>query len=57
MTDPLHFPEPISTDPRQARRLSYRDVEWIDPEYYKSCGENDPSPLDLNLGVEGDEVR
>ena len=40
--------------------VDYRDVEWIDPEYYNSlCWilENDPSPLDLNFSVEGDEVR
>ncbi|KAI0318271.1 hypothetical protein OF83DRAFT_1262061 [Amylostereum chailletii] len=38
--------------------VDYRDVEWIDPEYYKSlCWilENDPSPLDLTFSVEGDE--
>ncbi|KAI0051234.1 hypothetical protein FA95DRAFT_1602906 [Auriscalpium vulgare] len=38
--------------------VDYRDVEWIDPEYYNSlCWilENDPSPLDLNFSVEGDE--
>ena len=40
--------------------VDYRDVEWIDPEYYNSlCWilENDPSLLDLNFSVEGDEVR
>ena len=40
--------------------VDYRDVEWIDPEYYNSlCRvlEDDPSPLDLNFSVEGDEVR
>ena len=39
--------------------VDYRDVEWIDPEYYNSlCWilENDPSSLDLNFSVEGDEV-
>ncbi|KAI0305409.1 hypothetical protein B0F90DRAFT_1815046 [Multifurca ochricompacta] len=38
--------------------VDYRDVEWIDPEYYNSlCWilENDPSPLDLTFSVEGDE--
>ncbi|KAI0063633.1 hypothetical protein BV25DRAFT_1854068 [Artomyces pyxidatus] len=38
--------------------VDYKDVEWIDPEYYNSlCWilENDPSPLDLNFSVEGDE--
>ncbi|KAI0268805.1 hypothetical protein BC834DRAFT_923157 [Gloeopeniophorella convolvens] len=41
-----------------AKPVDYRDVEWIDPEYYKSlCWilENDPSPLDLTFSVEGDE--
>jgi E3 ubiquitin-protein ligase HUWE1 len=39
--------------------VDYRDVEWIDPEYYNSlCWilENDPSPLDLMFSVETDEV-
>jgi E3 ubiquitin-protein ligase HUWE1 len=39
--------------------VDYRDVEWVDPEYYNSlCWilENDPSPLDLNFSVEADEV-
>jgi len=39
--------------------IDYRDVEWIDPEYYKSlCWvlENDPSPLDLTFSAEADEV-
>lgn len=39
--------------------VDYRDVEWIDPEYYKSlCWilENDPTPLDLTFSVEADEV-
>ncbi|KAI9511134.1 hypothetical protein F5148DRAFT_1373973 [Russula earlei] len=38
--------------------VDYRDVEWIDPEYYNSlCWilENDPSPLELTFSVEGDE--
>lgn len=38
--------------------VDYKDVEWIDPEYYKSlCWilENDPSLLDLTFSVEGDE--
>ncbi|KZV69516.1 hypothetical protein PENSPDRAFT_753267 [Peniophora sp. CONT] len=38
--------------------VDYRDVEWIDPDYYKSlCWilENDPTPLDMNFSVEGDE--
>lgn len=40
--------------------VDYKDVEWVDPEYYKSlCWilENDPSPLDLTFSVEADEVR
>jgi E3 ubiquitin-protein ligase HUWE1 len=40
--------------------VDYRDVEWIDPEYYKSlCWilENDPSLLELTFSVEADEVR
>jgi E3 ubiquitin-protein ligase HUWE1 len=39
--------------------VDYRDVEWVDPEYYKSlCWilENDPTPLDLTFSVEADEV-
>ena len=39
--------------------VDYRDVEWIDPEYYKSlCWilEHDPTPLDLTFSVEADEV-
>jgi E3 ubiquitin-protein ligase HUWE1 len=40
--------------------VDYRDVEWVDPEYYNSlCWilENDPTALDLNFSVEADEVR
>lgn len=40
--------------------VDYRDVEWVDPEYYKSlCWilENDPSALELTFSVEADEVR
>jgi E3 ubiquitin-protein ligase HUWE1 len=40
--------------------VDYRDVEWVDPEYYNSlCWilENDPSVLELNFTVEADEVR
>jgi E3 ubiquitin-protein ligase HUWE1 len=40
--------------------VDYRDVEWVDPEYYKSlCWilENDPTLLDLTFSVEADEVR
>lgn len=40
--------------------VDYRDVEWIDPEYYNSlCWilENDPSLLELTFSVEADEVR
>ena len=40
--------------------VDYRDVEWVDPEYYKSlCWilENDPSPLDLTFSAEADEVN
>lgn len=39
--------------------VDYRDVEWVDPEYYNSlCWilENDPSSLDLTFSVEADEV-
>ena len=39
--------------------VDYRDVEWVDPEYYKSlCWilENDPSPLDLTFSAEADEA-
>ena len=39
--------------------VDYRDVEWVDPEYYNSlCWilENDPTPLDLTFSVEADEV-
>ncbi|TFK54241.1 hypothetical protein OE88DRAFT_1786570 [Heliocybe sulcata] len=38
--------------------VDYRDVEWVDPEYYNSlCWilENDPSPLELTFSVEADE--
>ncbi|KAJ3553249.1 hypothetical protein NM688_g3714 [Phlebia brevispora] len=38
--------------------VDYRDVEWVDPEYYKSlCWilENDPSALELTFSVEADE--
>ena len=40
--------------------VDYRDVEWVDPEYYKSlCWilENDPTMLDLTFITEVDEVR
>lgn len=40
--------------------VDYRDVEWVDPEYYNSlCWilENDPTALDLTFSVEADEVR
>lgn len=40
--------------------VDYKDVEWVDPEYYKSlCWilENDPTVLDLNFSVEADAVR
>jgi E3 ubiquitin-protein ligase HUWE1 len=39
--------------------VDYRDVEWVDPEYYNSlCWilENDPGVLELNFSVEADEV-
>lgn len=39
--------------------VDYRDVEWVDPEYYNSlCWilENDPSALELMFSVEADEV-
>lgn len=39
--------------------VDYRDVEWVDPEYYNSlCWilENDPTLLELNFSVEADEV-
>jgi len=35
--------------------VDYKDVEWVDPEYFKSLIwilENDPSPLDLTFIVE-----
>ncbi|KZO98855.1 hypothetical protein CALVIDRAFT_495662 [Calocera viscosa TUFC12733] len=38
--------------------VDYRDVEWVDPEYYNSlCWilENDPTVLDLNFSLEADE--
>ncbi|TDL26261.1 hypothetical protein BD410DRAFT_895667 [Rickenella mellea] len=38
--------------------VDYRDVEWVDPEYYKSlCWilENDPTALDLTFITEVDE--
>ncbi|KAI6119856.1 hypothetical protein EDD16DRAFT_1895336 [Pisolithus croceorrhizus] len=38
--------------------VDYRDVEWVDPEYYNSlCWilENDPTPLELTFSVEADE--
>lgn len=38
--------------------VDYKDVEWVDPEYYKSlCWilENDPTILDLTFSVEADE--
>lgn len=40
--------------------VDYRDVEWVDPEYYNSlCWilENDPTVLDMNFTVDADEVR
>jgi E3 ubiquitin-protein ligase HUWE1 len=39
--------------------VDYRDVEWVDPEYYNSlCWilENDPTMLELTFSVEADEV-
>jgi E3 ubiquitin-protein ligase HUWE1 len=42
------------------KSVDYRDVEWVDPEYYNSlCWilENDPEVLDLTFSVEADEVR
>ncbi|OCH84897.1 hypothetical protein OBBRIDRAFT_891524 [Obba rivulosa] len=41
-----------------AKPVDYRDVEWVDPEYYNSlCWilENDPTPLELSFSVEADE--
>ncbi|KAJ6586954.1 hypothetical protein DFH09DRAFT_1359428 [Mycena vulgaris] len=38
--------------------VDYKDVEWVDPEYYNSlCWilENDPTALDLTFSVEADE--
>jgi E3 ubiquitin-protein ligase HUWE1 len=39
--------------------VDYKDVEWVDPEYYKSLIwilENDPSPLDLTFLIEDSQV-
>ena len=39
--------------------VDYRDVEWVDPEYYNSlCWilENDPTLLEMNFTVEAEEV-
>lgn len=39
--------------------VDYRDVEWVDPDYYKSlCWilENDPTMLEMTFTVEADEV-
>lgn len=39
--------------------VDYKDVEWVDPEYYNSlCWilENDPTLLELTFSVEADEV-
>jgi E3 ubiquitin-protein ligase HUWE1 len=39
--------------------VDYKDVEWVDPEYYNSLRwilENDPTALDLTFSVEADEV-
>ncbi|CCM01158.1 uncharacterized protein FIBRA_03206 [Fibroporia radiculosa] len=41
-----------------AKPVDYRDVEWVDPEYYNSlCWilDNDPSALELTFSVEADE--
>ena len=41
------------------KKVDYRDVEWVDPEYYKSlCWilDNDPTVLDLTFITEVDEV-
>jgi E3 ubiquitin-protein ligase HUWE1 len=41
-----------------SKPVDYRDVEWVDPEYYNSlCWilENDPTPLELTFSVEADE--
>ena len=38
----------------------YRDIEWVDPQYYKSlCWilENDPSSLDLTFSTDVDQVN
>lgn len=40
--------------------VDYRDVEWVDPEYYNSLIwilENDPTALDLTFSTEADEVN
>ncbi|KAG8213892.1 hypothetical protein J3R82DRAFT_10637 [Butyriboletus roseoflavus] len=40
------------------KQVDYRDVEWVDPEYYNSlCWilENDPTLLELTFSVEADE--
>ncbi|KAF7981836.1 hypothetical protein HWV62_31363 [Athelia sp. TMB] len=40
------------------KQVDYKDVEWVDPEYYNSlCWilENDPTALDLTFSVEADE--
>lgn len=39
--------------------VDYKDVEWVDPEYYNSlCWilENDPTVLELTFSIEADEV-
>ena len=41
------------------KKVDYRDVEWVDPEYYKSlCWilDNDPTALDFTFITEVDEV-
>ncbi|KAH9935552.1 uncharacterized protein B0H18DRAFT_1082292 [Fomitopsis serialis] len=41
-----------------AKPVDYKDVEWVDPEYYNSlCWilDNDPSALELTFSVEADE--
>lgn len=41
------------------KQVDYKDVEWVDPEYYNSlCWilENDPTALDLTFSVEADVV-
>lgn len=40
--------------------VDYKDVEWVDPEYYNSLVwilENDPTPLELTFSTDADEVR